>query len=90
MYQKYNYCHRLQYKQIFIKALDFLTRTQDAPESPELTDSSIYQINLPIIELAEVNIIGSEIFFEWILNWETLLVILFFLRNYHSKKATLC
>jgi hypothetical protein len=50
----------LQYKQIFIKALAFLTGTPDAPQSPELTDSSIYQINLPIIELAEVNIMGSE------------------------------
>jgi hypothetical protein len=50
----------LQYKQIFIKALSFLTGTPGAPQSPELTDSSIYQINLPIIELAEVNIMGSE------------------------------
>jgi hypothetical protein len=72
----------LQYKQIFIKALAFLTGTPDAPQSPELTDSSIYQINLPIIELAEVNIMGSEFFFVWILNWEKLLVILVFLRHY--------
>jgi hypothetical protein len=60
----------LQYKQIFIKALSFLTGTPDAPQSPELTDSLIYQINLPIIELAEVNIMGSEIFLLWILNWK--------------------
>jgi hypothetical protein len=52
----------LQYKQIFIKALAFLTGTPDAPQSPELTDISIYQLNLPIIELAEVNIMGSEFF----------------------------
>jgi hypothetical protein len=81
----------LQYKQIFIKALDFLTGTPGAPQSPELTDSSIYQINLPIIELAEVNIMGSEKKnFVWILNWQKLLVILVFLRHYHSKNATLC
>ena len=84
MYQKHNYCDRLQHKQIFIKALAFLTGTLDAPQSPELTDSSIYQINLPIIELAEVNIMASEICFVWILNWEKLLVILVFLRHYSS------
>ena len=63
MYQKHNYCDRFQYKQIFIKALPFLTGTPGATQSPELTDSSIYQINLPIIELAEVNIMGSEFFY---------------------------
>jgi hypothetical protein len=40
----------LQYKQIFIKALAFLTGTPDAPQSPD-------------IELAEVNIMGSDFFF---------------------------
>jgi hypothetical protein len=37
----------LQYKQIFIKSLAFLTGTPDALQSPD-------------IELAEVNIMGSE------------------------------
>jgi hypothetical protein len=54
----------LQYKQIFIKALAFLTGTPHAPQSPELSsDILIYQLNLPIIELAEVNIMGSDLFF---------------------------
>jgi len=89
MYQKHNYCDRMQYKQIFIKELAFFTCTPGAPQLPELTNSSIYQIDLPIIELAEVNIMGSEFYFVSILNWEKLLVILVFLRHCHSKNATL-
>jgi hypothetical protein len=54
----------LQYRQIFIKALDFLTGTPDAPQSPELIHSLIYQINLPIIELADMNIMGSDFFWR--------------------------
>jgi hypothetical protein len=72
----------LQYKQIFIKASTFLTGTPDAPELPELTDISIYQLNLPIIELAKVNIMGFDLFIFWILNSEKLLFILVVLRHY--------
>jgi hypothetical protein len=56
MYQKQNYSHRLQQKQIFIKAL------AEAPRSPEMTNIPIYQIDLPIIILTKMNIMGSKIF----------------------------
>ena len=63
-----------QYKQIFIKALYFLIGTPHAPQSLELSDISIYQLNLPIIELIEVNIMGSELFFCVDLELEKIIV----------------
>ena len=61
----------LQYKQFFIKALYFLTGTLDALQSPS-------------IELEEVNIMGSDLFFVcvWILILEKLWFTLVFLRHY--------